>query len=836
MSGLSQDVRYALRQLRQKPGFAVVAIITLALGIGANTAIYSLLDQAILRRLPVHEPERLVMLRYSGANTGHVSSYGGDDKNYFSYPMYRDIRDRNSVFAGVLATDAVQVGVQWRNQPELVSGELVSGNYFEVLGVKPAKGRLFVPSDDVAQNANPVAVLSNGYWKRTFASDPGVVGQTILINAHPFQIVGVSAPGFHSVVTGQAPDIFTPMMMKPQVTPDWNDLDNRRSAWLNIIARLKPELSVKQAEAGLNPLWYSARSEELKEIKDSSASFREKFLNKSRVLLVDASRGFSPLRNSIEGPLLILMGMVGLVALMACANVASLLLVRAASRAREMSVRCALGAERTRIVQQLLVEGLLLGLVGGAMGVTLAPQITGLLMREMLNPGTTDLPFSSSLDLRILAFNFALAVAVSLLFSLAPALQVWRADMVSALKQQMVTGGGPLRFRRVSVALQIGLSLLLLVGAGLFLRTLDNLKAADLGFVPERLITFQIDPDLAGYPKEQTLPLYGRVIDRLQVIPGVISVGATSSGDMKDNDNTSNITVAGYAQKPEEDMDVQRTRVSVAYLATLQVPVLAGRGMLDQDNVPGGKNVVVNETFARYFYGDPRNAVGKAFGWGGGNATKTDQIIVGVARDSKHNSIRTAPSRTVFEPYLHDNRFNSMTYYVRTSQKPEAVESGIRQAMQELNSKLTLGEFRTMEEQIDQKLSIDRIIAQLAGGFALLALFMAAVGLYGVLAYSTAQRTREIGVRIALGSTRAAVLKLVLSEVLWLAGAGIAVSLPVTLLLTRTLKTQLYGVSPNDPVTIAAVGFLLALVALFSASLPARRAAKVDPMVALRYE
>ena len=273
-------------------------------------------------------------------------------------------------------------------------------------------------------------------------------------------------------------------------------------------------------------------------------------------------------------------------------------------------------------------------------------------MREMLNPWTTDLPFSSSLDLRILAFNFALAVAVSLLFSLAPAIQVWRADMVPALKQQMVTGGGPLRFRRVSVAVQIGLSLLLLVGAGLFVRTLGNLKVADLGFVPDRLITFQIDPDLAGYPKEQTLPLYGRVIERLQVIPGVMSVGATSSGDMKDNDNTSNITVVGYAQKPDEDMDVQRTRVSVAYLATLQVPVLAGRGMLDQDNVPGGKNVVVNETFARYFYGDPRNAVGKAFGWGGGNATKTDQIIVGVVRDAKHNSIRTAPSRTVFEPYL----------------------------------------------------------------------------------------------------------------------------------------------------------------------------------------
>src|SRR4051812_4378258 len=261
MTGFLQDVRYSVRQMRQKPGFAIVVIVTLALGIGANTAIYSLLDQALLRRLPVQDPAHLVMLRYEGSNTGRVSSYGGDDKNYFSYPMYRDIRDRNSVFAGVLSTDAVQVGVQWHNQPELVGGEMVSGNYFEVLGVKPAVGRLFVASDDVAQNANPVAVLSYGYWKRTFAADPQVVGQTVLINGHPFQIVGVAAPGFHSVVTGQTPSIFTPMMMKPQVTPGWNDLDNRRSAWLNVIARLKPGMTAQQAEAGLNPLWYSLRAE-----------------------------------------------------------------------------------------------------------------------------------------------------------------------------------------------------------------------------------------------------------------------------------------------------------------------------------------------------------------------------------------------------------------------------------------------------------------------------------------------------------------------------------------------------------------------------------------------
>ena len=382
MTSLLQDVRYALRQLRQKPGFAVIAVLTLALGIGANTAIYSLLDQAMLRRLPVQHPEQLVLLRYSGSNTGRMSSYGGDNKNYFSYPLYKDVRDRNSVFSGVIATDAVNVGVQWRNQPEVVGGELVSGNYFEVLGVRPALGRLFVSSDDQTQNANPVVVLSFSYWKRAFASDPQIAGQTVLIYGHPFVVLGVAQAGFHSVVAGQTPDVFTPMMMKPQITPDWNDLDNRRSSWLNIIARLKPGVTATQAEAAINPLWYSIRADELKEIKNASASFREKFLDKSHLLLLDASKGFSPLRESMRTPLLILMGMVALVALMACANMASLLLVRAASRVREMSVRYALGAERRRILRQLLVEGLILGLSGGLLGILAAPQISVFLTKR----------------------------------------------------------------------------------------------------------------------------------------------------------------------------------------------------------------------------------------------------------------------------------------------------------------------------------------------------------------------------------------------------------------------------------------------------------------------
>jgi putative ABC transport system permease protein len=837
MTGLAQDIRYALRQARNKPGFTGIAVLTLALGIGANTAIFSLLDQALLRRLPVQQPDQLVLLKYVGSSEGRIDSYGGDDKNYFSYPMYRDIRDRNSVFSGVIATDSVQVGVQWHNQPELVNSELVSGNYFEMLGLRPALGRLFVASDDVAQNANPIVVLSFGYWKRRFGSDPQVVGQTLLVNGQPFSVVGVAPPGFHSVVAGQTPDVFAPMMMKAEVTPSWKDLDNRRSSWLNIVARLKPGLSLTQAEAGLNPLWHSLRAEELKTLGTSNDRFIDSFLNKSRILLLDASRGFSPLRDVIEVPLLILMGLVTLVILMACANVASLLLVRAAARTREMSVRYALGAERRRVVRQLLVEGFMLGLSGGLLGIFIAPQVSAFLMRELKSGATGDLPFSSHLDLRILAFNFILALLISMVFSLVPAIQLWRPNLMNALKQQMVTAaGGPLRFRRASVAVQIGLSLVLLIGAGLFVRTLRNLQSIDLGFVADHLVTFSVDPGMAGYKPKQTPALIQRILEQLQSLPGVRSVTASSSVAMNDDGSASNITVAGYDEKQDEDMIVERSRVTSAYFSTFQEPLITGRGITDQDNATTAKVAVVNETFAKYFFGDSQRAIGRAFGWGGGNGTKTNIQIVGVVRNAKHKNVRDEIARTIFEPYLQNPIPESMVFYIRTSQAPEDAEGTIRAAMQSLDSKIVLGSFRTMEEQIDNNLSVDRMVALLATSFAVLALFMSAVGLYGVLAYSTAQRTREIGVRIALGASRFAVLKMILVEVLWLAGAGITVALPLTLLLTRMLRSQLYGISSSDPWTIVGVTALLAGVAIVSALIPARRAASVDPMVALRYE
>ena len=836
MNGLLQDLRYALRQLRKSPGFATVAILTLALGIGANTAIFSLLDQALLRSLPVKDVDRLVILKYEGSNSGRLESRT-DGKFYFSYPMYRDLRDHNSVFSGLIATDWAQVGLQWHNQPDLVAAELVSGNYFDVLSLQPALGRLFVAADDLAPDANPVVVLSFSYWQRRFGTDPGILNQNILVNGQPFTVVGVAPPGFHSIVVGDTPDVFVPMMMKAEVIPGPKDLDDRRSSWLNIIGKLKPGTSREHAEAGINPLWYSTRSDELKEIKGVSESFRDRFVSKSHLFVLDGARGFSPLRSDIQMPLLIVMGMVGLVALMACANVGSLLLVRAAGRVREMSVRYALGAKRKRVIQQLLVEGLLLGVAGGLFGMLLAPRVSGLLINMIWSGGTGDLPFSSKPDLRIMLFNCALALFASLLFSLAPAAQFWRPDLAPALKQQGMTArSGSLRFRRVSVALQIGLSLMLLVGAGLFVRTLRNLKSLNAGFATDHLLTFGVDPRLAGYEPARTFALYQRVFETLKGLPGVRSVAATSDPELASDNETGNITIAGYTEKSDQEMNVEQPNVSADYLSTLQMPLVAGRAFTEQDSAGSQQVAVVNESLARHFFGDPQQALGHYLGNGGGAGVKTDVAIVGVVKDAKHAGLREDIARTVFRPYVQSPEPRAMTFYVRTWQQPESAESTIRHAMQTLDPNLVLDTFRTMDEQIDQSLTAERVIALLASGFGILAALMAAVGLYGVLAYSTTQRTSEIGIRMALGATRTSVVRMVLFEVLWLAGISITVTLPLSLLLMRAVRSQLFGISSSDPVTLFLMTMVVILVALASAMLPARRAARVEPMSALRYE
>lgn len=847
-----QDVRYAFRQLRKSPGFAATAIITLALTIGANTAIYTVFDQVLLRRLPVRDPKNLVVLEYKGSNTGWTNNHGGPTGAYFSYPMYKDLRDRNTVFEGLIASDITQVGVQWHNQPELVNAEIVSGNYFSVLGVQPAAGRLFVQADDQVQNANPVVVLSYAYWQRRFGLDPKVINDAITINGHPFTVIGVAAPGFQSMQTGFVPSVYAPMMMKPEVTPGWNELDNRRTVWLNIMGRLKPGMTAAKAEAGLDPLWHALRAEELKDIHSKSEQFRQEFGPKSHLFLRDGVRGFS-LLDQYRLPMLIVMAMVLLVAVMACVNVATLLLVRAAARVKEMSVRYAMGARRSRVIQQLLSEGLMLGLLGGALGLAFAPQASALLIRKAFADSNGNVPFTATPDLRVLAFNFGLALLVSLVFSIAPAIQFWRPNLTPALKQQTVTAaGGALRFRKVSVAVQVGVSLVLLVGAGLFVRTLSNLRSVNVGFDTEHLITFGIDPQLAGYEENQTEGLHRRVTDALKQLPGVRAVASTTDAELANNDESSNFSIAGYKTNENERMNAEWPDVSAGYFAAMQMPLLVGRDFTESDSRTSGNVAVVNEALAKKYFGTPDKAIGQMLARGSGNDSPYDIQIVGVVRDARHSNVRDEIRPTVFTPIAQKTEWKRdpqthkdslvpaevgyLTYYVRSWQPADAAMSAIRGAVQGVDSKLVLDTFRTMDAQLDDNLNTERMIALLASGFGILAALLAAVGLYGVLAYSTAQRTREIGVRMALGASRTSVVRMVLTEVLWLAGIGVAVALPVSIGLSRLMRTQLYGVSNYDPLTVFAVVLLVALVAMTAALVPARRAAAIDPMKALRYE
>src|SRR5271165_2498761 len=830
-----QELRYAVRQLRKAPIFTLVAVGTLALGIGANTAVFTLLDQALLRALPVLHPEQLVRLQFTGSTRGHFNSFGGDDHDYFSYPMYRDLRDQNQVFESLIASDLQNVSVTWNNRPELVGCELASGNYFEALGLQPAMGRLFVPADDMP-NSSPVVVLSFNYWKRQFGSDPRVINQTLLINAHPFTIVGVAPPGFHSIVAGATEEVFVPLTTKNIITPRWQDLEDFNSHWMMVVGRLKPGVSRAQAEASLQPLWHALRAAELAKIPNASERLRRTYLDESRIVVMGSARGFSPLRDQIGTPLLIVMGMVVLLVLMACVNVSSLLLVRAAGRVREMSVRYAMGAGRWQIIRQLLTEGMLLGLLGGALGLLLAPAVSSVLIHRVAGDTATELPFSSSLDARILLFNFALAMAVSLLFSLAPALRFLHPDLANSLKQQSTTSsGGPLRFRRALVGVQISLSLLLLIGAGLFVRTLHNLRTLDVGFATDHLVSFGINPRLAGYQTDQVFPLYRRVTQTLSSLPGTRAVAGTDDPDLADTSNDGNIVIPGYDEREDEDMQVEMPAVTPGYFATMQVPLLAGRDFNDDDGVGKPNVAIVNLAFARHFFGTPQNSIGHSVGFDGAHG-KRDTQIVGVVGDTRHSRVRDDVKRTVYRPRFQLDNPSELVFLVRTWQPPEAALSSIRGAMQQFDSKLALSNLQAMDVQISDNLSVERMVALLAVSFGVLAMLLAAIGLYGVLAYATAQRTREIGIRMALGAQRGTVMGLVLRDVLWLAGISIAATLPLALVFGRLLRSQLYGISAADPVTLLAGTLLVAAVALLAALLPARRAASIEPMKALRTE
>jgi putative ABC transport system permease protein len=836
MHSLMQDLRFSLRQIRRSPGFMVTAILTLALGVGANTAIFSLLDQALLRSLPVRVPEQLVILSATGkAWEGHSSNFGAGVEKSFSYPMYRDLRDRGTAFDGLIATAPTGIGITRNNASELVDAEIVSGNYFSVLGVPAAQGRLLTANDDSTPGGNPVAVLRFHYWKTHLGTDVHVVGQTLSINGNPFQIIGVAAPEFQSAVWGQTPDVFVPMSMLEQVIPGRGTrLQNHKDRWMNIVGRLKPGETPKRAQVAMAPLWHSLRAEELKALGTRSQRFVDEFLTRSELQVLPGSKGLSYERGSLQTPLLAVMAMAFLVLLIAAVNVASLLLVRSAARIREFSLRYALGANARRVVQQLLLEGMLIGVAGGAAGLLLAPLCIRVLLQR-LDPDAA-LVFSTTLDGRLLAFNFAVAIAVSVLFSLAPAVQLIRPDIVQSLKQQAsTTSGHTLSFRRLIVSLQVGLSVLLLVGSGLFVRTMQNLRRIDTGFNTSHLVTFNINPLFSGYAREKIPQLQERVLDAMATLPGIQAVAATDDAELADTGHTGNVTVEGYKPPPDEDYDVELPSVSAGFFHAMQVPLLAGRTFSEDDDATHPPVVIVNETFVKHFYGSPAAAVGRRVANGGGNHL-TYMTIIGVTRDSKHRTLRSAAPPTLFTPLKQTPVRNQLYLYLRTTMPPEQTLAAVRQTMKQLEPGLAVDTLRTMDDQIETTLSNERMIELLAILFGLLATMLAGVGLYGVLAYSTAQRTREIGIRIALGSSKLEVSRLVLVDVLRLAGIGIAVAIPCSVLLGRLLQSQLFGVSAFDPITLGFVVVVIVVVALLVAVIPARRASAVDPTIALRAE
>lgn len=833
MSNLVQDLRFAIRTLAKSPMFVFVALLSLALGIGANTAIFTLVDQVLLRLLPVKNPEQLVLLWGRGE---HYGSNNGPQK--LSYPMYADFRDHNQVFSGMFCSWSTAFSLSYEGRTERVAGELVSGSYFPVLGVGAAAGRVFTPDDNKMPGGHPIAVLSYEFWKSRFAGDPSVVGRKIVVNGYPLTIVGVSQAGFDGTDPGYSPQLRVPIMMKAQMDQlNFYNLTNRRGRWVRAFGRLKPGVTIEQAQAGLQPLFHQMLDMEVREAAFAKAApqTKQSFL-RMWLQVVPASKGRSSLREQFSKPLLVLTGIVGLVLLIACANVANLLVARATSRQKEIAVRLAVGANRRRIVSQLLVESLLLSFTGGAAGLLLAIWMDRALI-AFLPAGERTLTISTTPDWRILSFNLAVSVVTGILFGLIPALQATRPDVAGTLKDQAgaVAGGTSVGMRKTLVTAQVMLSLLLLIGAGLFIRSLRNLKDLNPGFRTENLLTFTIDPPLNGYSQERSRQVYREITDRLNVTPGIGAAGFAVVPVLADNEWDSSISIDSFKTKPGQWINPHMNYISPGFFKAMDVPVLVGRDFTIMDEKGTPSVAIVNEKFAKRYFGD-LNAVGHRIGMGGDPGTKTDITIVGVVRDTKYESMREDIPEEVYEPYRQMNFTLGMTGYVRTSRDPEQAFSAIRRVVNDTDPNLPLSEMRTLEKQMENSLVTERLVASLSSAFGILATLLAAIGLYGVMAYTVARRTREIGLRMALGAAGTDVIWLVMKEVVMLAAIGIGLGLPVALGLSRWVKAQLYGITPNDPSTIGLAALGILIVAMLAGYVPALRATRVDPVRALRWE
>ncbi|MGH9838189.1 MAG: ADOP family duplicated permease [Blastocatellia bacterium] len=829
---LGQDLRFGLRMLRKNPGFSLVAILALALGIGANTAIFSLFDALMLRTLPVRQPEQLVLFKRGEAANRTMYDV--------AYPTFERLREQPQVFADVAANwliERAEMADSSGADPGQVRVGMASGNYFSTLGVQAVSGRTFTPDDNRVPGGHPAAVISHAYWQRRFALAPDIVGRTLTLTGTTYTIIGVTSRGFTGEWVGRPADLWVPFMMASQVMPEVPGGPSKFPAL--VIGRLKPGMTTAQAQAATQLIYQQGLMDEA---GSTLTPEQRQFIAQRRIELESAASGYSARRQALTQPLAILAGMVGLLLLAVCANVANLLLARAAAREREMAVRQALGARRLQIARQLLTESLLLAVASGAVGLLFAVWGTNLLTAMLtagpLSTGIEDnaIALDLRLDGRVIACAALLGLLTSLIFGLAPAFRSSKVALTAALKERSATAAsGRFSLDKLLVIAQVALSLVLLVGAGLFVRTLRNLQTQDTGFERNNLLLVWAAPVRTGRTVPALAEFAQTVQERLSALPNVKSVSVSTGGLMDGNvRGGQSETLQMQGQMPKPGLTIGSLAVSPGFFATVGTPLVAGRDFTAQDNEAAPQVAILSETMARFFFGN-ENPVGKRFNAMGGAGFPLE--IVGVAKDAKLGTPRDQRGAWYF-PYRQNARFLRLNWCVavRTTGDSTALMASVNQALRELDPNLPILRVTTIEGQLNRVLAQERLIAALSGFFGVLAVLLACLGLYGVISYTVARRTNEIGLRLALGATPAGVLWLVLKESLWLVLGGIVLGVPLALAATRLISTRLFGVSPTDPFTLAVAVFFLVAIATLAALLPACRAASVDPMVALRHE
>ncbi len=834
--------KLAFRTLSQSPVITIVAALSLALGIGANTAIFSLYDQVLLRSLSVREPGRLVNLSAPGPKPGMqwCGNAGGCDE-VFSYPMFRDLQRLQTTFTGVAAHMAFEANVGVPGQiPAKGRALFVSSSYFNVLGLQPAVGRLLLPDDDRAPGTGPVAVLSHEYWETTFGAQRSVVGSTIVVNGQSLTVVGVAPRGFRGTTIGTFPSLFVPITMWPVLQHQPNALDRRDAYWAYLFARLKPGVTLEQARQQLELIYRPI-------ITDVELPIQERISEKDRaafrrkpILITEGAAGQSQVRQFAGRPLLMLFGVAGIVLFIACANIANLLLSRSAGRSMEMAVRLALGASRRQLVMQLLLESCMLAVLGGIMSVVIAKWTLSLIGGSV--PPEAAGMVSGLLNLKVLAFAMLLSVGTGMLFGIVPAWQSVRPDLITAMRAHSGQPSGGRATRRVQgilVTTQIALSTTLLIAAGLFVRSLINVTRVDLGLVIDHVVTFRISPGLNGNNGKRTIVLADRIQQELAAIPGVTDVAASLVPVLAGSSWGTSVTVEGVSKEDAGKIETRYNEVSAGYLRALGMPLLAGREFTPSDVAGAPKVAMVNETFAKRFNltgGKGRTAVGAFMAESSEDTAKLDIQIVGLVRDAKYNGVKDEVPALFFRPMAQDTAIDAVSFYARTTGDPALLLRAVPPLIAKLDATLPVEDLKTLPRQVEENIRSDRMIGVFAVAFATLATLLAAIGLYGVLSYSVSQRTREIGLRMALGATSSRVRGMVLAQVARLTLIGGILGVAGALAAGRIARSLLYDLSGSDPLVIALSVVVLSLVAVAAGYAPAWRASRAEPMEALRYE